>query len=248
MANISIYGLLDPISEKIMYVGKTKQNLQRRCNQHINSVKNKNKPKDIWIQNLIKLKKAPFITLLEEVNYENWVEREKYWIKYYSELNPDLTNIYNGGSGPGNEEHCRRMSIKRSKPIYQLDKNLNIINKYSSCKEALNLTGINHINSAVRKNNIKTAGGFIWVYIKDYEEFLNNPIKKNFKLDRSHFYKKVKMYDKNNKLLETFTNVKEASEKTKIPYRMICSAAGGYKRTCKGYIWKYENEILYKRK
>lgn len=51
----------------------------------------------------------------------------------------------------------------KSKPIWQLDKNNNIINEYKSITEAKNMTGIKGIPNALTGVS-KTAGGFIWKY------------------------------------------------------------------------------------
>jgi len=51
----------------------------------------------------------------------------------------------------------------KSKPIWQLDKNNNIISEYKSITEARNMTGIKGIPN-VLIGLAKTAGGFIWKY------------------------------------------------------------------------------------
>lgn len=250
MPKIVIYALSNPNTNIIMYIGKTKQPLIKRLMGHVYCSKYKNSPRDNWIKSLILMGVLPSITEIEEVGLSDWIEREKYWITTYKKQNPNLTNLYNGGSGPSSELHFKKMSEIKSKKLLQLDSNLNIIKLFNSCKEAQNITKITHISKAANNNKIRTAGGYIWVYECDYEDFIKNTNNKHFILDRSILYKKVKMYDKNNNLLKVFDSVKDAGKETKIPYRMICSAARGFKRSCKGYIWKYEeeNEYKYKRK
>lgn len=90
---ISIYGLHDPITNEIRYVGKTKQPLKKRLSQHL-WVKNISNPhKFNWIEKLKNKGLKPNIILLEICDELNWVEREKYWIRSID----NLTNLTYGG-------------------------------------------------------------------------------------------------------------------------------------------------------
>lgn len=63
---------------------------------------------------------------------------------------------------------------KNYKPVVQLDKQGNFESDYVSISEAERVTKISNGNiSFVCKNKRKTAGGFIWKYKKDYENFSN---------------------------------------------------------------------------
>jgi hypothetical protein len=94
-----IYVLIDPRDNSYRYIGKTKNELNRRLRGHIrsslNSVKTK---KEYWINSLIKQNLNPIIKLIEECNSSNWEDREIYWIKYYSKIY-NLTNSTEGGDG-----------------------------------------------------------------------------------------------------------------------------------------------------
>lgn len=92
-----IYALIDPINNEIKWVGKTIMKLNDRLNSHIqNSRFEKYKIGcKKWIQSLLKNNKKPIIKLIEET--DNYIEREKYWIKYYKNLGYSLTNISPGG-------------------------------------------------------------------------------------------------------------------------------------------------------
>jgi hypothetical protein len=92
---IYIYGLSgnDGI---IRYVGQSyRPNIRK--NEHINDSKyNKgNTHKINWIKSIIKKGEDIQVTILEECNSNNWVEREKYWISHFD----NLTNISMGGEG-----------------------------------------------------------------------------------------------------------------------------------------------------
>lgn len=95
MKEIFIYGLKDPLTDEIRYVGKTTK-LNRRYNAHITCSKNRKLHSSLWIKSLIDKNVKPELFLIEIVNENNWAEREKYWIAFYRE-HFDLTNITEGG-------------------------------------------------------------------------------------------------------------------------------------------------------
>jgi group I intron endonuclease len=88
-----IYGLIDPRSNKIRYVGKT-NNPDQRLFDHIRHSKHKTTYKDKWIRSLLEIGLNPTITILEECG-DNWVEREIHHISLYE----NLTNLTKGGEG-----------------------------------------------------------------------------------------------------------------------------------------------------
>ena len=98
MKTTFIYGLIDPNTNIIRYIGKSDKPKTRLSN-HIQTSKKSKTHKSNWINSLIKEKKKPIITILEEVNIENWEEREKFWIKKYKDDGYDVTNFTNGGEG-----------------------------------------------------------------------------------------------------------------------------------------------------
>ncbi|MCK9446447.1 hypothetical protein M0Q50_06110 [bacterium] len=103
----NIYKLIDPITNKIKYIGKTSLDIDIRLNQHINESKkihynnykrHKITKKYSWIIKLLKNDKLPTIELIESVNtLEESNEKEIYWIKFYGRDN--LLNMTDGGDG-----------------------------------------------------------------------------------------------------------------------------------------------------
>lgn len=91
--DILIYGLVDPRTNEIRYVGKTTQTLNKRLSQHLCSNKKHNPHKFNWINQLKTLNLKPTIILIESCNDKNWVEREKHYILTIE----NLTNITQGG-------------------------------------------------------------------------------------------------------------------------------------------------------
>lgn len=100
MSVIYIYGLYDPRDNELRYIGKTSR-LEQRLNEHlVEARKGKIKSyKNNWIKQLLNKNMLPYIEVLEVSSYENWKEKEKYWITFYKENGSKLTNIMNGGQG-----------------------------------------------------------------------------------------------------------------------------------------------------
>jgi len=112
----SIYILVDPITNKIRYVGRTKH-INVRYNSHIRK-EHVNQEKDAWIDSLKLLDKVPEMKILEENVHDNIVKkREKYWIIKYK--SSDLLNIYENTYFSNNKGGFQLTSIKINPEIYK---------------------------------------------------------------------------------------------------------------------------------
>jgi DNA-binding XRE family transcriptional regulator len=90
MINI-IYGLRDPRNDVYQYIGKSTVGNERAI-QHLK--KSHSEKVNEWIKTLEKNWQYPIIDMIEKVDdIENLIEREKYWIEYYYNINPNLLNI-----------------------------------------------------------------------------------------------------------------------------------------------------------
>jgi group I intron endonuclease len=117
-----IYGLIDPRTNKIRYVGKT-NNLKQRLFDHTRRSKHKTTYKDKWISSLLEIGLKPIIIILEECG-DDWAEREIYHISLYE----NLTNLTKGGEGLNGyiftEKHKKNISenhhdvSKENNPMY----------------------------------------------------------------------------------------------------------------------------------
>lgn len=134
MNKVFIYGLYKDGTDNIRYIGKTnKKDLQKRLNEHLcESFREKEiTHKRNWIKSIINNNGAINIKCIEEVNEENWKEREIYWISQFS----NLTNTTDGGeSGHGiiydiSYENCKiyvqkELKIKSKSEWYKKIKNI----------------------------------------------------------------------------------------------------------------------------
>ena len=91
-----IYGLCDPETKEIRYVGATR-NLEKRLQGHLR--RKSDTRKERWIAALRVNGLIPKIKKLEIVTEDNWQERERYWIAKYRKENNNLLNIADGGIG-----------------------------------------------------------------------------------------------------------------------------------------------------
>jgi len=93
VASTFIYGLKDPVSNKIRYVGKS-NNPKSRLSRHICEAKEaKSVHRLCWIKGLLNIGKKPILVILEKCDVDVWGERENYWISIF----PNLTNMIDGG-------------------------------------------------------------------------------------------------------------------------------------------------------
>lgn len=100
--NVYIYALSDPRDgDNIRYVGKS-INPYKRVTLHMTpSELALGTHKCQWLKSLKRDNVKPFVRILEVCTDENWVERERYWIRYYRDSGYKLVNIADGGnSGP----------------------------------------------------------------------------------------------------------------------------------------------------
>lgn len=92
---VYIYGLVDPQTEEIRYVGKT-SNLKDRYSSHL-FADDVNRHKCNWIKLLKKNGHKPRMIILEKATEKNWEDRERFWIKHGYINGWKLTNISKGG-------------------------------------------------------------------------------------------------------------------------------------------------------
>lgn len=91
-----IYGLMDPRTNQIHYVGYTTLTLQQRLAWHIHD--DRNSPRTAWLLELIQSGIMPMMVELEVVRPARlWPERERWWIQHGRNLGWPLTNVSDGG-------------------------------------------------------------------------------------------------------------------------------------------------------
>lgn len=112
-----IYGLVDPRTNEVRYIGKTQQSPNIRLRAHM--LDRSNCHRVHWLRELAALGLEPDIVLLEAIEGAwPWQESERYWIAHGRKVGWRLTNNTSGGDGvsdlpPESRERIRQAWIGR---------------------------------------------------------------------------------------------------------------------------------------
>lgn len=95
-----VYGLCDPRTNELRYVGKTELKLSMRLRGHL-SRKGTERPtrRSCWIKSLLLRGLKPDAFVIEEVAKVDMNDAEEFWIAYFRSIGADLTNGTKGGDG-----------------------------------------------------------------------------------------------------------------------------------------------------
>ncbi len=110
-----IYALKNPTTNEIVYIGKTK-NVERRMKDHHRIEKRIRCKLDKWKVQMGKLGLKPDMEILLECDEKDVNEKEKYFIKLYTENGCNLLNMTEGGDGLQNpSDEVRRKIGEKSR-------------------------------------------------------------------------------------------------------------------------------------
>lgn len=184
MELVKIYALIDPITCKVRYIGRTKVSLPMRLSQHVFRARHSGKKthKNAWISSLLKINSRPKIRLLMEV--QGWKESHKIERSLISRYRSRLVNHDDRGEGQKNkilsEEYRKsisdtlkkgyasgRIPHPRNRPVFVYDYKGNYLFSFVSGSEAGNSLSIP--KASVRKacrGEKKGISGFQFRYYK----------------------------------------------------------------------------------
>jgi hypothetical protein len=168
----NIYKLLHPDTLEIKYIGVTVNKLSQRLSHHMYTARSRRGTiVSKWIWSLIQEGKKPIIELIETCDYDDWENKEKFYISKYKD------NIYNQNEGGhGVVVDRSKTSIQRSADahkikVLQLSKEGEVLKCHNSIREASKATKILYTNIGnVLKGRTIHAGGYHWVYESKYIE------------------------------------------------------------------------------
>lgn len=214
-----IYKIENLINGKI-YIGKS-VNIEKRFRTHINDSFNKNKPEyNHLIHKAIRKYKVENFSfdIIEECDENELNSREMYWIHIYDCCVLDGRNKgYNmtrGGEGSSSID------------IYKV---------YELWDEGLSVTEI-----ADKLHNDQHA---ISIRIKEYDNYTQEELnKRHYDLIAKSKQKEICQYDIMGNFINQYNSVTEASEKTGIGYRTICSNIQGKTSSAGGSQWRYKGD------
>lgn len=228
---IHVYGLKDPITSEIRYVGRTSC-LNRRYREHLNANKSAHSHKINWINKLKKLNLKPELVILATSNtIEEAIEKETLFIKSFKNLTNHPGKTGNAGFIPG----CSRVETRKC-----------IVAKSVKTGEEIEFTGIYSVpkpfnGDAISKclnGHIKQHQGYYWKH-KD-ELFYKGEIKS----EKSPGYGFIRINPKTNE--EAY--YKKSTDAKGFSTSGIFRCAQGIFKHHKGFIWKFatkEEKIKY---
>lgn len=163
MSKVYIYGLVDPFTKQVKYVGKTIVKPEKRRDQHVSDSIGKgkgrlNKVKCAWIKELVSKKSKPDVIILEEVTKANWKEREQYWINFYGLDN--LTNIREGGNGSFCHSDETKEIIKETSKQRWADKEF---------RDSMSLAQLKSWENEDRRKHIANVSKEVWANSSESE-------------------------------------------------------------------------------
>lgn len=129
--------------------------------------------------------------------------------------------------------------VRHYTPIVQYSFNGEFIEEYKSQKEASIITNISQpsINNCLRKKR-EQAGGYLWYYKNNEPANVIEHVGKYSKM-----LKPIIQYDLTNKFIRKFKSIGEAKRTLGISSSLIVTNLKGITKTCKGFVFKYENKV-----
>lgn len=111
-----IYGLIDPISKHLRYVGLSTTGLKRpRCHITPSRLRHDKSHKGNWIRQLVEANLKYEIVVIQELQEAELLgEAEVFWISYFRNMGFDLANIAPGGKGSIGKEPWNKGKTKEN--------------------------------------------------------------------------------------------------------------------------------------
>jgi hypothetical protein len=117
LQTVHIYGLTEPGTDFVRYVGYA-VNLRKRFCTHLNEAKHKTGTHKLhWLRFLLERDQKPGMVVLETTDEEHYKEREIHWITMLKSTN-NLTNSTDGGDGMLNPPDDVRRKIGEASSRY----------------------------------------------------------------------------------------------------------------------------------
>lgn len=254
--SVFIYGLIDPLSNELRYVGKSiKPN--NRLRKHISERFTHDSYKDRWIRKIVDQGVRPELIIIDEVPYGEWQFWEQHYISYYKMIGCRLTNGTIGGDQPPStkgrkhtEESKQKMSeSKKGKAIPWLNGGLERSEEHRN-NLSKSLKGRISPNKGKKfsdeyKNKLSeshrglNSGEKHPMYGKTHSEETKKKISESSKKPRPNRLKPILQYSKDNKFIKEWESITHASDELKI--NNISACCNNKLKTAGGFIWKYKS-------
>lgn len=119
---IFIYGLIDPETKQVRYIGRTRS-LKTRLKGHLSKASRKITHRDCWIFSLKEKSTVPEMIVLEVLENYTWqssYDAERSWISFYIKTGHNLTNHHDRGEGEVNRVISKEQRKKISEKVKKL--------------------------------------------------------------------------------------------------------------------------------
>lgn len=153
--------------------------------------------------------------------------REAYWIEFY-------------------DSQTTGFNIMTQHKVYQFTKEGELINCYNGYSEAARAIGKPKGKGNIYhccQGSINSAYGYKWSYYSDLKDKQSLPIMSKQK-NSGHSTKKrmVLQLTTDGELVQKYSSCAEAARAVGVTGPAIMHACNGRSKTCKGYVWKYNEE------
>ena len=252
IGNLEVYGIIYKITNRVngkVYIGQTVQDFERRyCikgegvervylrhkmlkeygygyNKHLLESFEK-----YGVDNFELNKYFDFAFSRDELNI-----KEVMWINYYNSYRNGYNNNL-GGKGNSGFDGLKGINNPSGRKIVQISLNGEFIREWDYIVEVENSLGILRSDiCGVCSGDKKSAGGFMWRYVEDYNKDIQ-PYKKETNAIP------VIQLSLDGKYIDRFNSIIEAGKRTRLDYKSISGACSSNRKSYGGHIWVKECE------
>jgi len=223
---VHIYGLIDPTTNQLRYVGKS-VDINRRYRRHINERFIHDSYKDRWIRKLVNKNHFPELLIIDEVQEDEWEFWERHYISYFKCIGCLLTNGTDGGDQPPSTKG--RKHTEESK------------NKMSKAKKGKPIPWLNNGQSRTKSHKQNLSKSLKGRISPNKGKKFTKEWKKNLSVGHNSQKKRVKQLDLNGELLQIWESISLPQKTLKIRHISECCKKNKYYKTAGGFKWEYEN-------
>jgi group I intron endonuclease len=236
MSKFLIYGLIDPDTLQIRYVGLSSTGL-KRPNDHTKPYKLYRKDRkstnfthcQLWLQKLVKSGKKPGIIVIQEhATQAELSDSERFWIKHFRLLGNDLTNMQDGGY------ECHHRGYKHSAETIQklqVSAKARYEKDPSSMQKAIEASAVKSLGSKRTKESIEK---------RQATRRARGIVSDASKFRKYTEAKKVPVMDQNGKV---YASISEAAKAINSTSSNICKHLQGKFKQVKSFKFQYAEKI-----
>lgn len=215
-----IYYLKDPIDNKIKYIGKSDDPINR-LKDHIKKHSYKKTFKNNWIKKLLDKNLKPLMEVIDVIPFNEWSFWEKYWISQFKTWGFSLYNLTDGGDG-GNFGYLVNKKIS--------DKLKN--RKFSD-------ETLKKMSDSAKKRKLSENGR---KSLSEHRKGEKNSMfgKKQSKHCIGSKQKPVIQFSKNGEIIKEWDSIKHASQYLSINRNCIRMVCNGQRNLAGGYKWLFK--------